>query len=68
MVLTPLTVFFGWITGHIINWFCGDFVVSGLNMLCGANRFTADMLPTIGGALGFVSSFFKAVSSSKKKD
>jgi len=67
VLLAPLGVFFGWIVGHIIKFFCGDFVVNGLNLLCGSERFSPEMLPTIGGALGFVGAFFKSTSSSSGK-
>jgi hypothetical protein len=60
----PLYVFFGWIMGHIINLFCGEFVTNGLNGLLGTDRFTRDMLPMIGGALGFIGAFFKSSSKS----
>lgn len=68
VILTPLYVFFGWLTGCIIQFFCGQFVVDGLNTLFGTTRFIPDHLPIIGGALGFVGSFFKTASTSKKKD
>ena len=68
VILTPLSVFFGWITGHIIKWFCGDFVADGLNTLFGTARFTKDMLPLIGGVLGFIGSFFRATSTRGKRD
>ena len=62
-------LFWRWITGHILKWFIGDTVVSGMNYLFNTTRFTADMLPTICGTLGVIGSFFKSVSSgSSKKD
>jgi hypothetical protein len=63
-----LSYFFGWITGHLLSWVCGDTVINGLNYLFNTTRFTVDMLPTICGTLGVIGSFFKSTStvSSKK--
>lgn len=70
LILGPVLYYFGgWITGHILKWFIGDTVVSGMNYLFNTTRFTADMLPTICGTLGVIGSFFKSVpSGSSKKD
>lgn len=70
LILGPVLYYFGgWITGHILKWFIGDTVVSGMNYLFNTTRFTADMLPTICGTLGVIGSFFKSVSSGfSKKD
>lgn len=70
LILGPVLYYFGgWIAGHILKWFIGDTVVSGMNYLFNTTRFTADMLPTICGTLGVIGSFFKSVSSgSSKKD
>lgn len=70
LILGPVLYYFGgWITGHILKWFIGDTVVSGMNYLFNTTRFTADMLPTICGTLGVIGSFFKSASSgSSKKD
>lgn len=60
---------FGWITGHLLSWVCGDTVVNGLNYLFNTTRFTVDNLPMICGTLGIIGSFFKnmsATSSNKK--
>lgn len=68
LILGPVLYYFsGWITGHIIKWFIGDTVVSGMNYLFNTTRFTADMLPTICGTLGVIGSFFKSVSSDSSK-
>ena len=68
LILGPVLYYFGgWITGHILKWFIGDTVVSGMNYLFNTTRFTADMLPTVCGTLGVIGSFFKSVSSSSSK-
>ena len=68
LILGPVLYYFGgWITGHILKWFIGDTVASGMNYLFNTTRFTADMLPTICGTLGVIGSFFKSVSSSSSK-
>ncbi len=67
VLLTPLGIFFGWVTGLIVQFFCGQFVADGLNLLFGTNRFTPDAIPLIGGALGFVGAFFKTTTSTSSK-
>lgn len=67
IITTPLHVFGGWVAGHIIKFFCGYFVANGMNMLFGTDRFTAEILPLIGGCLGFIGSFFKVSTSSSSK-
>lgn len=64
--LTALSIFFGWIIGYIVKFLCGDFICNGLNLLCGSERFIPKMLPTIGGALGFVGVFFKNSKNNTK--
>ena len=55
LILGPVLYYFGgWITGHILKWFIGDTVVSGMNYLFNTTRFTTDMLPTICGTLGVI--------------
>ena len=65
--IAPISIFFGWVTGLIVNWICGDFVTRGLNIILGEGSITRDMIPTIGGALGFIGGFFKSYSASKSK-
>lgn len=66
-VLAPLSVFSGWITGVIIKLICGQFIADGLNVLFGTARFSPDVIPLIGGCLGFISLFFKSSTSSSEK-
>jgi len=63
IIFASVGVLVGWITGHIISWICGDFVARGINVLFDTTRFTKDMLPLIGGALGFIGGFFKSAST-----
>lgn len=68
VIVCPLLYYFGgWITGHILSWFIGDTVVSGMNYLFNTNRFTVNMLPTICGTLGVIGSFFKNTSTTSSK-
>ena len=60
--------FGGWIAKIII----GDPLCRALNVLFDTNYFVKDMLPWIGGALGWIGHFFKSTSTktstnSKKK-
>lgn len=66
-ITAPLSIFFGWFLGLIIQFFCGQFVADGMNMLFGTTRFSPEVIPLIGGCLGFIGSFFKSSSSSSDK-
>ena len=68
IVTTPLCVFFGWVVGLTVKLLCGNFVADGLNILLGTERFTADVIPIIGGTLGFIGSFFKSMQSSNSNN
>lgn len=68
VILYPVLYYFGgWITEHILSWWIGDTVISGMNYLFNTDRFTVDMLPTICGTLGVIGSFFKSTTTSSKK-
>ena len=51
-----LRYFSGWLAKLVI----GTKLITAINMVFGT-AFTADMLPIIGGALGWIGSFFKSV-------
>lgn len=54
-----LSYFGGWITSLVV----GATLCDALNTLFDTTRFTPDMLPQMAGALGWIGSFFKGVSS-----
>lgn len=60
IVEPALYYFFGWITGHLLDFVIGDKVVAGMNYVFETERFTRDMLPTTCGVLGVIGSFFKS--------
>ena len=64
-IMIPITIFSGWVTGHMVNWFAGDFVFHGLTVLLSRDISRA-LIPLIGGTLGFVGGFFKNYDSHKK--
>lgn len=69
IIVAPILCFLGgYVSGLILNWTVGGFVVNGLNLMLNTTRFTADKLPIICGALAVVGSFFKSSLGTKSKD
>ena len=58
-----LSYFGGWICKITI----GNTLVKALNVLFHTTHITAEMLPWMAGALGWIGGFFKTISSSKSK-
>ena len=69
IIVAPILCFLGgYVSGLILNWTVGGFVVNGLNLMLNTTRFTADKLSIICGALAVVGSFFKSSLNIKSKD
>lgn len=67
-LLVPLlTFFFGWLAGLLAKVAIGVPLCNALNMLLNVSYFTPDKLPMMGGALGWVGSFFKTSVTNKSK-
>ena len=61
MFIIPILVFLtGVVSGLILKWIVGGFVVDGLNLIFTTTRFSADKLPIVCGALAVIGSFFKS--------
>lgn len=61
MFIIPILVFLtGVVSGLILKWIVGGFVVDGLNLIFNTARFSADKLPIVCGALAVIGSFFKS--------
>ena len=61
MFIAPILVFLtGVVSGLILKWIVGGFVVDGLNLIFNTARFSADKLPIVCGALAVIGSFFKS--------
>lgn len=58
-----LSYFGGWICKITI----GSILVKALNILFNTTYITAEMIPWMAGALGWIGGFFKVISSSKSK-
>ena len=68
VILSPVLCFFGgWICGWLLEFFIGDTVANGLNLLFNTVRFTPESLPIVCGALATVGSFFKSTNTSSNK-
>ena len=67
LILQPALLFWlGYFSGWLAKLIIGTKLVAAINMVFGT-AFTTDMLPMIGGALGWVGSFFKSINNVKNK-
>ena len=67
-LIIPLFIFaFGWVAGWLTKIAIGDTLCNALNIVFNVSYFTPDKLPMIGGALGWIGSFFKATINKKNK-
>ena len=65
IILQPALLFWlGYFSGWLAKLIIGTKLVTAINMVFGT-AFTADMLPMIGGALGWIGSFFKSINNVK---
>ena len=61
IIIEPALLFWlGYFSGWLAKLVIGTKLVTAINMVFGT-AFTADMLPMIGGALGWIGSFFKSI-------
>ena len=61
IIIQPALLFWlGYFSGWLAKLVIGTKLITAINMVFGT-AFTADMLPIIGGALGWIGSFFKSV-------
>ena len=61
IIIQPALLFWlGYFSGWLAKLVIGTKLVTAINMAFGT-AFTADMLPMIGGALGWIGGFFKSV-------
>ena len=63
IIIQPALLFWlGYFSGWLAKLVIGTKLVTAINMVFGT-AFTADMLPMIGGALGWIGSFFKSINT-----
>ena len=63
IIIEPALLFwFGYFGGWLAKLVIGTKLVTAINMLFGT-AFTADMLPMIGCALGWIGGFFKSINT-----
>lgn len=59
-LLQPAVVFgMGYLSGVILDFFCGDIVVKGLNCMLNTTRFDVYMLPAMCGVLALIGFLLK---------
>ena len=68
IIIEPALLFWlGYFSGWLAKLVIGTKLVTAINMVFGT-AFTADMLPMIGGALGWIGGFFKSVRTVKNNN
>ena len=68
IILQPALLFWlGYFSGWLAKLIIGTKLVAAINMVFGT-AFTADMLPMIGGALGWIGGFFKSVRTASNNN
>ena len=68
IIIQPALLFWlGYFSGWLAKLIIGTKLVTAINMIFGT-AFTADMLPMIGGALGWIGSFFKSVRTASNNN
>lgn len=69
IVITIFGSFFNFWLGYFTGWLAentvGDKLIEAINTMFNTNYFKTDMLPIIGGALGWISSFFKVGATTR---
>ena len=66
MFIAPILIFLsGVVSGLILKWIVGGFVIDGLNLIFNTTRFNADKIPIVCGTLAVIGSFFKILVSKK---
>ena len=68
IIIVPALLFwFGYFSGWLAKLIIGTKLVTAINMVFGT-AFTADMLPMIGGALGWIGGFFKSIHTASNNN
>lgn len=67
LIVPLLTFAFGWVAGWLAKIAIGNTLCNALNIIFNVSYFTPDKLPMIGGALGWIGSFFKTAVNNKNK-
>jgi hypothetical protein len=65
VLLVPISVLFGWITGLIIKLFCGTMIANGLNLIFNTNRFNPDCIPTMTATLSVLAGYMRTSTTVK---
>ena len=66
LVISPaLTFAFAYVGGMIINFFVGEGLVKGLNLMFNTTRFTREMIPLTCATLGYLRSLVRTLTQIK---
>ena len=68
LVISPaLTFAFAYVGGMIINFFVGEGLVKGLNLMFNTTRFTREMIPLTCATLATIGRYFKSSTNVNKE-
>ena len=68
LVISPaLTFAFAYVGGMIINFFVGEGLVKGLNLIFNTTRFTREMIPLTCATLATIGRYFKSSTNVNKE-
>lgn len=69
LVLSPVITFaFAYIGGMILDFFVGERLVAGLNLMFDTTRFTRDLIPLACATLATIGRYFKSSQTNNNKN
>ena len=68
VILPALTFAFAYVGGMIINFFVGEGLVKGLNLMFNTTRFTREMIPLTCATLATIGRYFKSSTTTNSKE
>jgi ABC-type phosphate transport system permease subunit len=64
LVLSPVLTFgCAYLGGMILNFFVGNMVTNGLNVVFDTNRFTSDLIPLVCATLATIGKYFRSTQT-----
>jgi len=68
LVFSPVLTFgCAYLGGMILNYFVGDAITNGLNVVFNTDRFTSDLIPLVCATLATIGKYFKSTQTNNNK-
>ena len=68
LVFSPVLTFgCAYLGGMILNYFVGDAITNGLNIVFNTDRFTSDLIPLVCATLATIGKYFKSTQTNNNK-